>query len=86
MTRRALDTLPTLAERIDSAIEQTGGTMPLDLLVADDAEKAEALALLKDRHHAKSIDVLTIAEDAARVIPAPPPAVMPEDMPEAGEV
>lgn len=55
-----------LLERILYDCRLSGGTMPICIVVADAAEKARGVALLKGRHNNREISFATEAELAER--------------------
>lgn len=56
-----------LLDRILYDCKLSRGTMPIRIIVRDDAEKARGLLLLKGRHNNKTISFATEAEIAAEI-------------------
>jgi hypothetical protein len=56
-----------LLERILYDCRMSNGTMPIRIVVADDAEKARGQKLLKGRHHNQRITIATEAEVRAEI-------------------
>jgi hypothetical protein len=55
-----------LAERLVLDLRLTGGTMRLIVVVADDAERAEAMRILAGKRHARLLTIETRAENDVR--------------------
>lgn len=55
-----------LLDRILYCCRLSGGTMPIAIIVEDEAERRRGLALLRGRHNNSQISFVTKAESAAR--------------------
>jgi hypothetical protein len=56
----------TLEQRLAADLAMTGGKMPIDVIVADEEERGQALRILAGKRHARLLRIVTAAEREAR--------------------